>query len=238
MALFEEGFGPDRISDMTTNVILGDLLKFNDRILESLSIPRKPTVLRLRNGNSYNAVLPINPFVKGSVPVVLVPADVLRDLPVAKDWSEIADAAAKNADVRNQVNNQIAKIWEARTLKDKEGLREWAMSGRHQFETFLEVIHGANPTPYDMAGDPIGELFWRDIAATLAEREPFQIKRPAQLDLKSVSQVVRTVIDQFGFLIEKRRYSEELYYEGMPRPEKAAQRLFFAVAQPTARLTI
>ncbi len=31
-------------------------------------------------------------------------------------------------------------------------------------------------------------------------------------------------------MIEKRRLSEELYHEGSPRPEKAAQRLFFAVA--------
>ena len=36
MALFEEGVGPDRISDMTTNVILGDLLRFNTRVLKAL----------------------------------------------------------------------------------------------------------------------------------------------------------------------------------------------------------
>jgi hypothetical protein len=35
MALFEDSFGPDRISDMTTDVILGDLLKFNERVLKS-----------------------------------------------------------------------------------------------------------------------------------------------------------------------------------------------------------
>ena len=37
MSLFEEGFGPDRISDMTTNVILEDLLKFNNRVLTAFS---------------------------------------------------------------------------------------------------------------------------------------------------------------------------------------------------------
>jgi hypothetical protein len=31
-------------------------------------------------------------------------------------------------------------------------------------------------------------------------------------------------------LIEDRRFSEELYHDGRPRPEKAAQRLFLAVA--------
>ena len=38
------------------------------------------------------------------------------------------------------------------------------------------------------------------------------------------------IVDQFRFLIEQRRISEELYHNGSPRPEKAAQRLFFAVA--------
>jgi hypothetical protein len=81
--LGQEGFGPDRISDMTTNVILGDLLAFNDRILPSLSVPIEPIMLRLRNGRTFEAKLPINPFVKGKSPVVLVPGDILRDLPIA-----------------------------------------------------------------------------------------------------------------------------------------------------------
>lgn len=72
MALFEERFGPDRISDMTTNVILPDLLNFNRRILGSLSIPRQAFTLHLRNGRAYDALLPCNPYVKGGAPIILV----------------------------------------------------------------------------------------------------------------------------------------------------------------------
>jgi glutaredoxin len=42
--------------------------------------------------------------------------------------------------------------------------------------------------------------------------------------------VVEQIVEQFRFLIEDRRFSEELYHAGKPRPERAAQRLFFAVA--------
>jgi hypothetical protein len=59
---------------------------------------------------------------------------------------------------------------------------------------------------------------------------PLQSKRPQELDRPGVKAVVDQIIEQFRFLIEKRRYSEELYHQGHPRPEKAAQRLFFAVA--------
>ena len=230
MALFEKGFGPDRISDMTTNVILGDLLRFNSRILDSLTIPRKAITLRLRNGKTYDATLPVNPYVRGGAPIILVPADILRDLPIATDWSDVADAASKNAELRNRVNDQIAQLWTAKTLKDKDELRRWAMSGKEPFETLIDMIRGASPTAYDMLGDPCGEIFWRKLAATLAEQEPFHLKAPPQLDLAGVVSVVEQIIEQLRVLIEDRRFSEELYHAGRPRPEKAAQRLFFAVA--------
>jgi hypothetical protein len=230
MALFEEGFGPDRISDMTTNVILGDLLRFNARVLETLPVPLKTVTLRLRNGKSYDAVLPVNPYVKGGAPIILVPVDVLRDLPVAKDWADVADAASKNAELRNRVNDQIAQLWTAKTLKDKRELRRWALSGKVAFETLLEMIRGVSLTAYDVAGDPLGEIFWSKLAATVAEQEPFTLKVPPRLNLAGVTSIVEQIIEQFRFLIEERRFSEELYHAGRPRPEKAAQRLFFAIA--------
>jgi hypothetical protein len=104
------------------------------------------------------------------------------------------------------------------------------MSGKEPFETLIDMIRGASPTAYDMLGDPCGEIFWRKLAATLAEQEPFHLKAPPQLDLAGVVSVVEQIIEQLRFLIEDRRFSEELYHAGRPRPEKAAQRLFFAVA--------
>ena len=230
MALFEEGVGPDRISDMTTNVVFGDLLRFNTRVLKGLGVPTKAMTLRLRNGQSFNEVLPSNPFIREGGPVVLLPTDILRDLPIATDWSNIADAASKNKQLRNRVNRQIARLWEVKSRKDKGKLRRWAMSGKEQFDTFLDMIRSADAWPYDTVADPKGELVWRRVAATLASDVPFTIEPPARLDVNGVATVVEQIIEQFRFLIEDRRFSEELYHAGLPRPEKSAQRLFFAVA--------
>jgi hypothetical protein len=230
MALFEEGFGPDLVSDMATNVTFGDLLSFSDRVLAGLPVPRQPMTLRLRNGRVFEATLPVNPYVKRVTPVILVPADILRQLPIAKDWSGVADAAAKNADLRRRVNDQIAKLWTAKTLKDKSELRRWVLSGRDAFETLLDMLRSADPKAYDMAGDPIGELFWRTLTERVAAQYPLALKAPLQLDIEGVATVVEQIIGQFQFLIEQRRFSNELYYAGKPRPEKAAQRLFFAIA--------
>lgn len=230
MGVFEEGIGPDRISDMTTNVILPDLIAFNERILEELDVPTQPVEIILKNGNAYDAVLPLNPYESTNTPVILVPADILRDLPIAKDWSDVADAAAKNAALRTRVNRQIANIWRRRTLRDKAELRSWATSSQEAFETFLDLLKSSNPKPYDFAGDPLGELFWRRVADHLAAQQPFELQNPERPDADGVADVVRKIIEQFQFLIEQRRFSEELYHQGQPRPEKAAQRLFFAVA--------
>ena len=162
--------------------------------------------------------------------MLLLPTDILRDLPIATDWSEIADAASKNQEIRMRVNEQIAQLWEVKSRKDKRKLRSWAMSGKVQFDTFLEMIRAVDARPYDTEGDPLGELVWRRVAATLADDEPFTIEQPARLDGDSVAVIVEQIIDQFCFLIEDRRLSEELYHAGRPRPERAAQRLFFAVA--------
>lgn len=230
MALFEEGFGPDRISDMTTNIIFRDLLAFNRRVLQTLPVPCRPTAITLRNGKQYQAELPVNPFVKGGAPILLVPIDVLRDLPIAADWSDVADAAAKNAAFRQTWNDQVARIWEAKSRKSKGNIRRWALTSKDDFEILLEMIHGASPKPYDMAGDPLGEIIWRKLAETIAQREPLTLTQPPAMDLAGICSVVDQIIEQFRFLIEDRRLSEELYNAGKPRPEKSAQRMFFAVA--------
>jgi hypothetical protein len=231
MALFEEGFGPDHISDMVANVILGDLIKFNYRVLEILPVPCENVTLRLKNGRTHEATLPVNPYINSDVrPIVLVPTDILRELPIANDWSDVSDAALKNQELRQRVNDHIAELWKTKTLKDKEELRRWALSGRAPFTDLMSMLHQTEKTPYDVESDPAGELFWRKLVATLPTQQPFALRAPARFDIDGVATVVEQIIDQFKFLVEERRLSEELYARGKPRPEKAAQRLFFAVA--------
>jgi hypothetical protein len=233
LAIFEGGIGPDRISDMATNVIIKELIDFTNKVLAPLNIPRSNVKITAGSGRSLHANLPINPFIRGqSTGIILVPTDILRDLPVAIDWEGVSDAAAQNDSIRFQVNQQIGDIWHSKTLKQKSQLREWVLSNRENFESFLELLKQADKTPYDFVNDPKGEIFWRNILEKLAQEEPFPISQPNNLDFNGVKEVTEQIIEQFRFLIEDRRFSEELYthQNGTPRPEKSAQRLFFAVA--------
>jgi hypothetical protein len=143
---------------MTTNIIFEALLAFNTRVLPGLGVPTEQFNIRLKNGKSYQAMLPRNPYAKGDVPIILAPSDILRDMPIATDWQDMSDAASKSAEIRSRVNDQIAQLWRSKTLKDKEEVREWALEDREAFETLLQMIHGADRSAYDLKGDPRGEV--------------------------------------------------------------------------------
>lgn len=231
MSLFEKKVGPDKISDMTTNVILRDLLAFNSRVLTKLGVPLRRQELVLKNGSSFDAHLPVNPCIAKPTPIVLVPTDLLRALPVATDWDEVGDIAARNEVYRRSANEQLGDIWKRKSLEAKEELKDWATAKKGNFEVLLELIRGAKPKSYDIGNDPLGELVWRRLAQELVGRINKDIELPKRLDLAGVKKIVSTIVDEFKFLIEGRRLSEELYGDGKhPRPERAAQRLFFAVA--------
>jgi hypothetical protein len=225
LPLLEEDVGPDLISDMATSIILPDLVRFNERVQGALNVPKEKFEL-----NGLDASLAVNPLESTRVPVLLVPKDVLRDLPIANDWEDVCMAAQETAELRSKVNKLIGEIWEAKTRKDKKAIRENVLASYEAFSTLLQTIHQTVPSSYDFESDPEGLLVWRRIRETIAKDFPLSLKAPKSLDLKQVDEVVSQIITQFQHLIEKRGLSKELWHDGKRRNEKSVQRLFFAVA--------
>ena len=230
MALIEEGIGPDKISDMTTKAILPVLISYTEAICATLEIKTEKLTFRLSNGESFAGVLPLNIFDKKCGPILLVPRDCLRLLPVATDWESVSDAAAQNVTLRANVNAQIAGIWEAKAKKDKAAIRKWALSDDASFRELLDLLNGILPVSYDFKADPAGEAFWKRLLSELDPNDIRKIARPSVWSRDAIISIVDQIIENFRHLIEDRRLSEELYHEGRPRAEKAAQRLFFVIA--------
>ncbi len=225
MALFEANIGPDRISDLTTRVILPDLILFNRRILGELKIRTKKYQWK-----NTTIELAANPKLDNE-PVVLLPLDILRRLPIALDWEDVIDAARHNSLLRDRVNADLGNIWSLKTRKDKSAIRSAAMQSKRSFETLLAMVDAPVKEPYNASRDPEGELFWRRYLATLAVEEPLTLELKGPPDKKKAIAVVEKIIEQYRHLIEDRRYSSELYRDDRsPRPEKASQKFFFAVA--------
>ena len=227
MALFEADIGPDRISDMATNVVRGALVDFNSRILQKLGL----------DGDNFDFIgIPgrflTNPFQEQPTPIILVPKDVLRALPIAKDWDDVAVAAAQNEALRNRVNEHIGHIWAAKTKRDKFQLRDEVLASREAFQTLLDAIHGVPPRAYSVNTDPDGLIKWAHIANQFARGFPLNLlafQHPQ--DVNTLYKLVGKIVERFQQLIENNGLNKELYKDdGSPRHEATAQRLFFAIA--------
>ena len=227
MALFENDIGPDRISDMVTNVISPALSAFNLRILKKLGLKTEKFEL-----SSESAYFALNPFEHRHTPIILVPNDILRKLPVAQDWDEVADAAMKNQRLRDRVNEYIGHIWARKTKREKATLKSQALYSDAAFQTLLSVIHSVPPVPYDPINDPDGLISWARLAQKYVLNNPLKIPfTKGVIEVDSAYDIVKAIIIQFRHIIENKGLDKELYRKDKrPRHEASSQRLFFAVA--------
>lgn len=225
LPLLEEGVGPDLISDMTTNIILFDLFEFNTRVLKSLDVPTE-----LFQFGTQSIHLPVNPTTIRRTPIILLPKDVLRELPLAQDWDSVCEAARKNALLRATTNRLIGAIWKAKSRRQKSEIRRSVLANKDAFEALMQAIHEAKPTSYDFDKDPQGLLKWRDLLTSAAREEPLMLMLGAAASIDDVYEIVLKIVNQFCFLVEDKGLWKELWHGVKRRPEKSAQRLFFAVA--------
>lgn len=234
MGLFEENFGPDLVGDMFTNIAFSHIADFNQRIIQKLGIPAQDFSIKLANGTKHSAKFALNMLQPDDdVPVILLPKDILRDLPIATCWAEVQNVASENEEFRDSLNTAVAHLWSKKTLESKSILKNWALSTPSAFGALLDMLHGHDGKPYDFAADPLGEIVWRKIGEEISRKYPFEIESPKKLNEKSAVDLVKDILDQFIFLIEKRDLWRELYADQhclRPRIEKSCQRLFYAMA--------
>ncbi len=103
LALFEDEIGPDRLGDMTANIVIEALGTFNARVLSSLEL--KGETFRIAG---KNCTFLRHPIEAEKTPLILVPTDVLRELPVALDWAGVQDVAKANKELRTEVRKHVS----------------------------------------------------------------------------------------------------------------------------------
>lgn len=219
MGFFEENVGPDTISDFTTRVIIESLAEITNQFCISHGIPTSKSDL------SSGCALPT--FEGASV--ILVPKDIVRDLPIANDWSDIEEAALENQEIRDRVNQYLGKIAQPTVADRKSALRCAALSSSAEFEYFLGSVkeHSDNYDPNEdaLAYYKFREILRGNIAGYKQEIVPDIHKGPHELKA-----LVHATIDQFKHHVEKGNLWEELWIDEKPKKERAAQLIYFAIA--------
>lgn len=105
-SLFAENVGPDRLSDMLAGLLYDNIRKYTIRIIHELGIS-------LENYPQYKFYSPgilLNPY-KPNTPVLLLPKDILHELPIARDWFDIDRVCRENEAIKAEINGLIGYEW-------------------------------------------------------------------------------------------------------------------------------
>lgn len=104
VGLFEENVGPDRLSDMIATIIKEDIRTYTRRINSDLGItPENYPTDRFIDGIVYN------PY--KNCELLLLPKEILHELPVAKCWDDIDRIVSENDAIRQEINEIIGIEW-------------------------------------------------------------------------------------------------------------------------------
>ncbi len=224
MGFFEEDVGPDTISDLTTTVIMDDLAAITEAFCQANGVP----LFSFKVCTSHK--LPKFVDRKGrAVPIVLVPEDIVRELPIANDWSDIERAAMENAHIRDRVNQFLGSIIRPTVADRKHALRSAALGSPDDFDFFLTAVK-ENVRSYDPNLDVLGYYRLKSIIAKgfpgLKQATLYNLK----LDPNEIMRVVKDTIALFKRHVEAGNLWEELWVGNKPKKERASQLIYYAIA--------
>lgn len=226
VGVLEEGIGSDRISDMVGRIISEDLLVYSDRIYKDLGAKTQD----VKYGEKIFH-LPVNPHNKW--PILLVPTDVLRPLPIARSYDDIEQVCEYNRRLRMRVNAIIGSAGaKMSTGQKKRAIRKALMLRADILKQFIKDYTEVLPPRYDFSRDPLGEVRWHREARRYVQDHPVELKLGNNPTADEVLAVVMTICDQFRDLIENNSLHELLYEAPRkPKHESAAQKIFYGIAE-------
>jgi hypothetical protein len=226
MAFLEPGVGSDTISDFTTKAMTEALARITHDFCRSRGVDMQanplseitlPTVLR--GGKDR--------------PFVLIPRDVLRDLPVTDSWQDVWEATAHNQALRDRVSVMLAGIAEPTIKEQKEAIKRSVTQSKDVFEEFLNVVKSA-ATSYDQNEDAMGYYAFRRVLADyplIRTDKRYDVSRGPE----EIHQIILDALGIFKHHVEDGNLWEELWASNQPKRERASQLLFFAIADAYCR---
>lgn len=233
LGIFQSDIGPDRISDMLAKIVISDLMNFTKRVCDECNIPMY--VHRIPQAK-FPERLPTNPIT--NTPIILVPKEILRDLPVADEFGDISWIVEHNESLRAELNNIVGSSWLSKmsTGEKKERLKDYFIRHPSALDKIISAYSKVTPEKYDFDNDPAGEVIWYSAAKEISENIPLTLRMSDTPTLDEVEKVVQEICDHFRVLIEDNQLSKLLYDgDGKPKHESASQLLFYGVASAYCR---
>lgn len=223
VGLFESNIGPDRLSDITANIISDDILNYSQRIFSEMGVETSEQTIE---GANYKLVM--NPHNKSAI--LLLPKTILRDLPLAFSWSDIDIVCSHNEELRHRVNQLIGDTWKQAVSQQKQFLKELILKEPGLLEDLITLYKVKPQTTYDYINDPAGQVIWYYASKETVQKFPLELKKEKVETPEDLMDFVITICDKYKDLIENNGLNSLLYDGVKSKKEEAAQKLFFGIA--------
>ena len=221
IGLFEENVGPDRLSDMFATLLEDEIRDYTKRINKELGINKK----NYPNLNFEGDFL-INPYKKSII--LLLPQDILHELPIAKDWDDIDRVCREIEKIKNDINTLVKKSWKNfRSTYKKSYIRESIINDKEVLNKLISEYRKANVEEYDFEKDPLGLIVLGELVNRLSQEDLVE-----DIDNNITTfELTKVICERFKYQIENKKAYQILYTDDLkPRKEKIAQQLFLCIA--------
>lgn len=215
VGLFEENVAGDRLSDMIAAIIEPHIRRYSRRMQECLGISsRTRPDLHFTDDD-----LILNPF-KSRVPILLLPEEILHELPIAKDWYDIDRVAQQNETIRREISAEIGEAWEKwASAEQKEYLKRNVFMVPEICERVIEGYRELELGSYNPRENPdyAAEVLMKDFKQQ--GRFESAARHPSSLE------GMMEILGIFKDWVENNRGWAEIQKTPQRQREKAVQRL-------------
>lgn len=192
-SILTEGFGADRVSDATVNILKHRFIAYTQKVCHSLGIEMEIQEVRnaavdLASGKwlAKDVLLPRNPF--SGNPILLVPKQFLVERQ-ALDWNTWKRDESFRKSINQEVTKKIRKkVVSEAAFRDTEALRGWITRLREE----------GTIRPYDFTTDPAGFTMFDKLPDFYIRDHPLSIKHIfTTADLVTLVDEIRNVFVEF-----------------------------------------
>lgn len=143
-SLFEENVGPDRLSDMIARLVYNNIVEYTKNIYSKLGITQE----KYPNYEFIDDLIK-NPY--KDCPILLLPKDILHELPVALGWDDIDRVCQENEAIRKEINESIAKEWyKMSSSYKKEYIKQHIFKDPKKLKKVIKAYQNTNVDPIDI----------------------------------------------------------------------------------------
>lgn len=218
LSLFEDNVGPDRVSDMIATLVNDEIVAYTLRAYKELDIMKE----KYPSYEFKNNII-INPYKKDKE-LLLVPINILHEIPIAKAWDDIDRVCSENKAIKEEINEMVRLEWYKMTTgQRKSEIKRQIFLNNKALDKIIEAYNNITLDEYDVMTD--SAYFVEKIAHKYRDYYTVKIS-----ENKDSYEATIEICNHFKRLIEECKGYELLYNGKIARDEKTVQKALHLTA--------